>query len=266
MSDWLRTDWSRLFVPEMSLPEVLVRGTLVYVGVVLLLRVILKRQAGKVALSDLLVVAVVAGVCRNPLVRDAYSVTDGLLVIIVVLFWSFAMDWLSYYVPLIHTLLHPRPVPLIRDGVVLEENLKHELVTDNQLHCQLRQKGVKDVGQVAEAWMEGDGRISVIRKEQGGERGKAALPEGAAVLRAQRVPYPAAENGRTQEMAGEPEVRELLRAAEKLQEKLAYHRERAAAYQRTVAEVRRLLGRRGPRRADANEAADSRAEPGERPA
>jgi uncharacterized membrane protein YcaP (DUF421 family) len=67
MSEWLRSDWSRLFVPEMSLPEVLVRSTLVYVGVVLLLRVILKRQAGKVALSDLLVVAVVAGISRNPL-------------------------------------------------------------------------------------------------------------------------------------------------------------------------------------------------------
>lgn len=265
MSDWLRTDWSRLFVPEMSLPEVLVRGTLVYVGVVLLLRVILKRQAGKVALSDLLVVAVVAGICRNPLVRDAYSVTDGLLVIVVVLFWSFAMDWLSYYVPLIHKILHPKPVPLIRDGVVLEGNLKHELVTDSQLHCQLRRNGVKDVRQVEEAWMEGDGQVSVLRKAKGGEANEPASTNGAAEFRAQRFPPPAAENGRVREVAGEPEVRDLLRAAEKLQEKLAWHRERAAAYQRTITEVKRLLGSHAPRREHTNGVSEPRTEPGERP-
>jgi len=148
----------------MSLPEIVVRGTLVYISIVLLLRVILKRQAGRVALSDLLVVSIVGGVARNPLIGDAYSIVDGLLVISVVLFWSYAMDWLSFYVPLIHTLLHPQPVPLLRDGLLLKENLRSELITDSQMHCQLRKAGVIDPAQVSEAWMEADGQISVVCK------------------------------------------------------------------------------------------------------
>ena len=43
MGSLFETDWGRLFRPEMSLPEVAVRGTLVYVSLCLLLRVILKR-------------------------------------------------------------------------------------------------------------------------------------------------------------------------------------------------------------------------------
>ena len=156
------TDWARMFTPEMSLPEILIRGTLIYLALCLLLRVVLKRQAGKISLSDLLVVTLVAGVCRNPLVRDAYSIPDGLLVIATVLFWSYAMDWLSFYVPLIHKVLHPKPVPLIRDGVILKDNLKGELLTENQLRCKLRRKGINDPRLVAEAWMEGDGRVSVV--------------------------------------------------------------------------------------------------------
>jgi uncharacterized membrane protein YcaP (DUF421 family) len=85
MGRLLETDWSGLFTPEMSIPEILIRGTLVYLALCILLRVILKRQAGKMSLSDLLVVAVVAGICRNPLVRNAYSIPDGIAVVAVVL-------------------------------------------------------------------------------------------------------------------------------------------------------------------------------------
>src|SRR4051812_25965959 len=116
-------DWEDLFVPRMSLPEVLIRGTLIYLALCLLLRIVLRRQAGKVSMSDLLVVSVVAGVCRNPLVRDAYSVTDGVLMIATILLWSFALDWLSFRFPWFHRLLHASPVPLIRDGQVLKEKL-----------------------------------------------------------------------------------------------------------------------------------------------
>src|SRR4029079_6817391 len=118
MVAWFQTDWSRIFTPQMSLPEVLVRGTLVYLALVLLLRIVLKRQAGKVGMSDLLVVTIVAGVCRNPLVRDAYSVTDGVLIVGVVLLWSFVLDWLSFHSPFIHRLLHRQRVRLIEDGRV----------------------------------------------------------------------------------------------------------------------------------------------------
>src|SRR4051812_13813226 len=106
MSAWFETDWAKAFAPQMSLPEIVVRSLLVYLALCVMLRVVLKRQAGRVSLSDLLVVTLVAGVCRNPLVRDAYSITDGLLVVAFVLFWSYLMDWLSYRFKFIHGLLH----------------------------------------------------------------------------------------------------------------------------------------------------------------
>jgi uncharacterized membrane protein YcaP (DUF421 family) len=165
MSYWTEMDWVRAFAPEMTLPEVLIRGTVVYVSLVLLLRVILKRQAGRLSISDLLVVTLIAGVCRNPLVRDSYSITDGLLVVIVILLWSYAMDWLSYYVPVMHTLLHPPAVQLIRDGIVLKDNLQRELITEQQLQSRLRHVGVKEPSLVDEAYIEGNGQMSVIRKD-----------------------------------------------------------------------------------------------------
>lgn len=165
MNSLWETDWDKLFKLQMSLPEILIRGTVIYVGVCLMLRVVLKRQAGKVALSDLLIVSILAGICRNPLVRDAYSIPDGLLQMAVVLAWSYAMDWASFYSPLVHKLLHPKPVLLVEDGKIQMEHLRHELMTVSQLLCQLRQHGVKDPGEVQQAMLEGSGQVSVIKQQ-----------------------------------------------------------------------------------------------------
>lgn len=165
-----RADWAKLVLPEMSPLELFVRGTFTYLGVCLLLRVVLKRQAGKVSLSDLLVVSIVGGVCRNPLIKDAYSLTDGFLVVVIVLLWSYLLDWASYRFPLIHHLLHPRPVLLIENGQVCRDKLARELMTESQLYSKLRRHGVREPSEVAQAWMEGDGHVSVIRKHPGGEQ------------------------------------------------------------------------------------------------
>src|SRR4029450_11260402 len=106
------------------------------------LRVVLRRQAGKLSLSDLLVVALIAGVCRNPLVRDTKYIPDGMLMVALILFWNFALDWLSYRVPLVRRLLQPPPVLLIDRGRVVGENLRREMMTEDQLRSQLRHRGI----------------------------------------------------------------------------------------------------------------------------
>jgi uncharacterized membrane protein YcaP (DUF421 family) len=165
MNELLRVKWHEMFVPEMSIPEILIRGVAVYVSLCLLLRVILKRQAGKVSISDLLVITIIAGVARNPLAGQSQSIPDGLLVIATVLGCSYAMDWLSYHSPFIHSMLHSDPVILIRDGKLVDENLRRELITKPRLQSQLRQRGIDDVAEVKTAVLEGSGEISVIRKQ-----------------------------------------------------------------------------------------------------
>lgn len=244
-----KTDWGRLFVPEMSLLEILIRGTLIYLALCLLLRVVLKRQAGKVSLSDLLVVSVVAGVCRNPLVKDAYSITDGVLVVAVVLFWSFAVDWLSFYVPVIHKLTHESPVLLIRDGQVLKENLRRELMTESQLQCKLRRVGVKEPAEVAEAWMEGDGQVSVIKEKETRPAQKEPTYEPASGEGPRGTGSHRAEDQVRNNVTSKPspptpaEIQAFLEVAWRLQDQIARHRQAIAEHQRGIVEAQEALRR-----------------------
>lgn len=164
--EWLiGVDWEALFVPKFSVLEMLIRGLFVYLALMLLLRLVLKRQTGQIALSDVLVITLVAGIGRNSLVADAYAITDGLGVVLVVLACSYAVDWLCFYVPWIHRLLHACPVKLVSKGQVYHDRLEHELMTEQQLRCKLRGHGIKELDEVEEAWLEGNGEISVVARK-----------------------------------------------------------------------------------------------------
>ncbi|HSK08850.1 MAG TPA: YetF domain-containing protein [Vicinamibacterales bacterium] len=159
-------DWGELFVPQTPLLETLIRGTLVYLGLFLLLRLVLKRQSGAVGLTDLLVIVLIADAAQNAMADDYRSIPDGLLLVTVIVFWSHALDWLGYRFPALNRLVHPPPLPLVRDGLMLRRNMRRELITETELKSQLREQGVADLGQVKVACMEGDGRISVVRVDE----------------------------------------------------------------------------------------------------
>jgi uncharacterized membrane protein YcaP (DUF421 family) len=176
MSTWLQLDWQSMFVPSTPLLEIFLRGTLVYLGLFTLLRVILKREAGTLRITDLLVVVLLADAAQNALADDYHSITEGLLLVATIICWSYTLNWLGYRFPRIQRFVHPPPLPLIRAGRMIRHNMRREFITEDELLAQLREQGVNDVGQVQEAFMEGDGRISVISRERGGHKAPEQTP------------------------------------------------------------------------------------------
>jgi uncharacterized membrane protein YcaP (DUF421 family) len=159
-----RIDWQEVFVPSTSILEIIMRGTIVYLVLLILLRVFRKRQAGAVSATDLLVLVIIADASQNALSADYKSITEGMILSGTIIFWSYALDALGYKFRLIGRFVHPPPLLLIKEGVVLGQNLRREQLTKEELMSQLREQGVEDVNQVKVAYMEGDGNISVIQK------------------------------------------------------------------------------------------------------
>lgn len=164
-------DWNQIFVPSGSLIELVVRGTLVYLAMFIILRVILNRQAGSIGISDLLLVMLLANAAQNAISDDYTSVTEGVVLIVTIVFWSYALDWLGYRFPRFQRFLRPPPLLLVKDGQLLPRNLRRELITEDELMSQLRQQGIDDLQRIKEAFMEGDGRISVVTHEAESGRG-----------------------------------------------------------------------------------------------
>jgi uncharacterized membrane protein YcaP (DUF421 family) len=158
-------DWAQTFKPDTPILEIFIRGSAMYLSLFFLLRVVLKRQAGTVSISDLLLIVLIADAAQNGMAADYKSVTDGILLVAVLIFWNFALDWLGYRFDFLKKIIHPPPLTLIKDGRFIDANMRRELMTKEQIHTQLREQGIEHIRQVKIARMEGDGRVSVIEKK-----------------------------------------------------------------------------------------------------
>jgi uncharacterized membrane protein YcaP (DUF421 family) len=158
-------DWREIFVPQASLAGVIVRGTLTYLLLFLILRFFLKRQTGVIGIADLLVVVLVADAAQNAMAAEYKSITEGALLVFTIVFWNYAVDWLGYRFPALQRFVRPPPLQLIKDGRMLFRNMRQEMITAEELNSQLRQQGIESCDEVKEAYIEGDGRISIIKKQ-----------------------------------------------------------------------------------------------------
>ena len=175
--DWLlRVDWQKAFVPQLSVAEIFLRGTVVYFLLFAFLR-ILRRETGAIGITDLLVVVLIADAAQNAMAGEYVSVTEGAILVGTIAVWDYTLDWLGYHSPAVARLIRPAPLTLVKDGRMLRRNMKRELITEEELMSQLRQQGVGDLSEVESARLEGDGRVSVVKKESGDGGGqKPAVP------------------------------------------------------------------------------------------
>jgi uncharacterized membrane protein YcaP (DUF421 family) len=172
MDQLFKIDWGKMLLPDTSFLEIFLRGSIVYIAIFFLLRIVLKRQSGAVGITDLLVVVLIADAAQNAMADDYHSIPDGILLVATLIFWSYFLDWLGYRFPQVQRFIHPPPLPLVRNGQLLRRNLRKELITEGELMTQLREQGIADLKTVRSAYMEGDGYISVIKHEDSSPNGK----------------------------------------------------------------------------------------------
>ena len=167
-----QVDWRAIFVPSFHLGEIFLRGTAVYLFLFVVLRV-MRREAGVIGIADLLVVVLIADAAQNAMASEYKSLTEGAVLILTIAGWDYFLDWLGYRFPRFKRLLRPAPLPLVKDGHVVQRNLRQELITEEELMSELRQQGVDNVAEVKRCYLEGDGYFSVITggsKRAGGQK------------------------------------------------------------------------------------------------
>ena len=173
---------------------IIVVRTIVLYGILISgIRLMGKRQIGQMEPSELVVTMLVADLAAAPIQQGRFTVLEAALSIGVILVLEVALSILSLHSMFWRKALCGKPVILIENGKVLQENLRATRVTLDELTGYLRQKDVLDIRTVQYAILETGGSLSVFVFPQ--EQPAIARDAGVTVS-AQTLPITVISDGR----------------------------------------------------------------------
>ena len=138
------------------------RTILLYLGLLAAIRFLGKRQIGQMEASEFVVAMLVADLAAIPMQDVSIPLYTGLVPILTVLGAELVLAGICLRSIRFRRLLCGKPVILIENGRVLQNNLRRTRVTIDELMGHLREKDVLDVRTVQYAILETNGNLSVF--------------------------------------------------------------------------------------------------------
>ena len=139
-----------------------IRTIVLYLVLIAIIRLMGKRQIGQMEASEFVVTMLVANLASIPMQDEGVPLHTGLVPMITILGVEFILTALSMASIRFRRLLCGKPVILIENGHILQENLRRTRVTLDELTGHLREKDILDLNTVQFAILETDGNLSVF--------------------------------------------------------------------------------------------------------
>ena len=152
------------------------RTVALYLALIGVIRLMGKRQIGQMEPSELVVTMLVADIAATPVLEESQPILGAVVAIGTVLILEVLLSTISLHNIRIRKLLCGKPVILIENGKILQENLRATRVTLDELTGYLRQKDVLDIESVQYAILETGGSLSVFPFPQKSPVQEQSLP------------------------------------------------------------------------------------------
>jgi len=148
--------------------ELILRGVIVYVFMIVLLRITGKRQVGQLAPFDLVLLLVLSNAVQNAMNGGDNSVFGGMISATTLVGINYGVSYFTYRSKKLEALIEGVPRVLIHNGKLYEKAMAREQLTHHELNCALRSSGCTTIEEVQFAVMENNGQISIQKKQNGG--------------------------------------------------------------------------------------------------
>jgi len=160
----------------LSLPwwEFILRGLVVYVFLMILLRVTGKRQVGQLAPFDLVLLLVLSNAVQNAMNGGDNSILSGVILALTLVGANYVVSMATCRSKRLAALIEGQPIILVHDGKLREEGMKRSKITIHELNAALRAEGHACIDNILYAILENNGHITVVPKHANAEHVPAA--------------------------------------------------------------------------------------------
>jgi uncharacterized membrane protein YcaP (DUF421 family) len=157
--------WNDMMVSGIPIAEKVMRTVGVYLFLVVGLRLFGKRELGQLNPLDFIVLLLLSNTVQNAIIGNDNSLLGGLLGAAVLFVLNDALVRYAYRKPRFRRLIEGRADEVMRDGHVLREALRRNLITREELEVAARKQGIEHMSDVKCAHLEVSGALSFTLKE-----------------------------------------------------------------------------------------------------
>jgi uncharacterized membrane protein YcaP (DUF421 family) len=139
------------------------RGVGVYLGLLIVLRLLGKRSFGEMTTFDIVVLMLVGGTLRTAIIGDDKSPLAAIIGVMAIFLLDKAVAWSCARWPRLDRMVEGKDSLLARDGRVVDGALRRHDMSEAAFLRALREKGLHELDDVVEARLEANGKISVLK-------------------------------------------------------------------------------------------------------
>jgi uncharacterized membrane protein YcaP (DUF421 family) len=148
-----------------SILEKILRPVLVYLFLVVGLRLAGKRELAQLNAFDLVVLLTLSNTVQNAIIGSDNSLLGGVIGATTLLVFNYMVVRFVFAHPTVERLIEGDADVLMRSGRVLEERLRAEGITSNELEAASRRQGFASLNEVDKAILEANGGVTFVAKK-----------------------------------------------------------------------------------------------------
>ena len=141
---------------------VLLRTIIVYLTLLIAMRLMGKRQLGEMELSEFVAAALIADLAAHPLQDIGIPLINGLVPVLTIFCGEVLVSGISMKSIKFRGLLYGRPSIIIQRGKILQQEMRSNRFTPEELMQELRNQGIYDISRVQYAILETNGTLNVM--------------------------------------------------------------------------------------------------------
>jgi uncharacterized membrane protein YcaP (DUF421 family) len=144
--------------------DIALRALFLYAFVVFLMRVIGRRELSSMSPFDLVLLIILGDAVQQGLTQDDYSVTGAVIAVSTIAVLQVFTSYLSFRSSRARKVLEGLPLVLVDRGKIVEENLKRERMTEDEVAEEMRSQQIGTLDEVEWGILEVNGQMSFIKK------------------------------------------------------------------------------------------------------
>ena len=153
--------WENFLNPDLPIVNLIARATIVYLGVIILLRISGKKQMGQLGTTEFVAILLISNAVQNSMNGGDNTLGGGLILAVTLIALSALISYLTYRSKFFSHVFEGTPILLVHHGKSIAKNLKHELMSEDDLTVMLRKQGIHSLADVQDAVLEADGKLSI---------------------------------------------------------------------------------------------------------